>query len=203
MSDPSKVGEVKKGGQPAWSYDLRGMSIFWIPKAEQLDRMVRLGFGAWTQDCERARQTARTHGAVPYGYPPSTITVSFFLAALAIENLLKGCLVVEKPDSIRDGKFRGNVIGSHDLLAIAHEASVPLTADEADFCRIGTDAIMSFGRYHIAKNSDHDTTQLTIEQGAFPIYEELFYKLLRRLKEKPWKNADGSGPDYVAPYVGR
>lgn len=203
MSEPSKVGEIQKGGQPTWSYDMRGMSMFWIPKAEELDRMVRLGFVAWTEDCERIRETVRTDGAVPYDYPPNTLMVCFFLAALAIENLLKGCLIVEKPETIKDGKFRGNAIGSHNLLAIALEAGVPLTKDEDDFCQLGTEAIMSFGRYHMAKNAHHDTTRLTIKQSAFPIYEELFNKLHRRLKEMPWKHADGSGPDYVAPYAGR
>jgi hypothetical protein len=203
MSAESKVGEITKGGQPVWSYDLRGMSMFWIPKAEELDRMVRLGFVAWTEDCERIRETVRTDGAVPYDHPPSTLTVCFFLAALAVENLLKGCLVVEKPETIKDGRFRGDAIGSHDLLVIAREAGVSLTNDEEDFCRIGTEAIMSFGRYHMSKKAQHDTAQLTIKQSAFPIYEALFNKLHRRLKETPWKRADGSGPDYVAPYEPR
>ena len=189
MQQDSPVGSITKGGQPNWSFGMQGMSIMWINKAEALDRMAQLGFSAWMADCASLRAYVAADGHGPNPHKPDTCMASFFVAALAIENLLKGCLVIEHPEYIEGGRFHGRVFGSHDLRAIAADASVTLDLDEHDFCELGTESIRSFGRYHIGKNVTDSPSSLTVKDGAFPIYERLFNRLRERILAKPWKSA--------------
>jgi hypothetical protein len=167
---------------------MMGMSHFWSDKAEELDRMVRLGFIAWRQDTDaiRAHAADPSRTALPSG--PKTLAVTFFLAATAIENLLKANLVVEHPEFISKGRLRGAAIVSHDLLGLARDAGVALDPDEADFCELGSEAIRSFGRYHIGKRASTTPSRITIKEGAFLVYERLRTKLQKRVDVRPWKN---------------
>jgi len=161
--------------------------MFWLSKAEQMDRMVRLGYTAWREDVEaiRAYRTDPKQNALPN--QPPTLTVTFFLAAVAIENLLKANLVVEHPEYISKGRFQGKVIGSHDLLSIARDAGVSLGPDETDFCELGSEAVRSFGRYHIGKNASDSPNRCTVKDSAFPVYERLYARLWKRIETQPWK----------------
>lgn len=188
MRSNSPIGDFQKGGHPYWVFDIQATSLFWIPKALELNRMVELGFSAWRQDLYTLRKFSEADGLTPYQHNPTTLTVSFFLAALAIENLLKALLVKAHPEYIKNGKFRDKFITSHDLKKIAFDAGVPLTADEEDFCEFGTEAIKHFGRYHLAKNFLESPDILIVKDTAFPIYEELFNRLLSDVESNPCNN---------------
>lgn len=187
MRANNMIGVFEKGGQPNWSYDLQGSPLFWIPKAEELHRMVELGFSTWRGDVEKIREIAS--GSVPASTSigPPTLSVSFFLAALAIENLLKAILVRQKPESIRDGKFRGEVISSHELLKIANEASISLNPDEQDFCELASEAIATFGRYQLGKNMGESPTKVKVKSTAFAVYERLYQRLINDIKASPFQ----------------
>jgi hypothetical protein len=180
----NSVGEISKGGGPAWAFDmLAGFPVNWRHKAAELDRMVRLGYQAFQQDLIKIKGAVVAN--VNPSMEPSVFDVSFFLAALAIENLLKGALVFAHPEYIKDGKFRGNTIGSHDLVLIAKDAGILLNSDETMFCEIGTEAIMSFGRYHTGKNMNNASTRRTIKVSAFAVYEGLYQKLWEYIEKNP------------------
>ncbi|MCX6843032.1 MAG: hypothetical protein NTX53_12205 [candidate division WOR-3 bacterium] len=194
MQKNSAVGSIEKGLQPDWAFDMLGTSLFWRTKADELDRMVRLGYMAWREDIEaiRAYTTDPERGTLEHR--PSTLTVAFFLAAVAIENLLKANFVVEHPECISKGKFRGDVITNHDLCEIAREARIDLESDERDFCELGSEAIGSFGRYHIGKNSTDSPNGYTVKDSAFPIYERLYARLRKRIETQPWKKPAAGQP---------
>lgn len=186
MRDDNPIGTIVKGGHSAWSFDMQGFPVFWINKADELHRMVELGFLAWREDIEALRVFAQSQGLSEFHQKPSTLIVSFFLASLAIENLLKAILVREHPDYIKDGRFHGPVISSHNLKDIADDAGIELTDDEKDFCELGTECIQSFGRYHIAKNMTHSPTQLSVKEAAFSVYENFFERLKSDIHQKPF-----------------
>ncbi|GEM_PF-2885790 len=189
MRSDSPVGSISKGIQPDWSYDMQGMSLFWLSKAEQMDRMVRLGYTAWREDVEaiRAHREDPKQNVLPSR--PTTLVVAFFLASTAIENLLKASLVVENPECISKGRFQGKVIGKHNLLRIAEDAGIALNPDERDFCELGSEAILSFGRYHIGKKAADSPNRVTVRDSAFPIYERLYDRLRKRIEAQPWKRS--------------
>jgi hypothetical protein len=189
MKKNSAVGSIQKGLQPDWAFDMLGMAPFWLSKAEQMDRMVRLGYGAWREDVEAIRAYTADPKQCALEHKPSTLTVAFFLAAVAIEDLLKANLVVEHPECISQGKFARGVIRTHCLREIARDAGVALDPDEADFCELGTEAIRNFGRYHIGKNASDTPNRCTVKGGAFRIYERLYDRLRKRIEAQPWKRS--------------
>ena len=194
MQKNSAVGSITKGLQPDWAFDMLGMAPFWRSKAEEVDRMAHLGYRAWREDVEAicAYTTDPERGTLEHR--PSTLTVAFFLAAVAIENLLKANLVVEHPECISKGKFRGEVITNHDLTEIAIDAGVVFEPDERDFCEHGSEAIRSFGRYHIGKNMTDSPSGYTVKESAFPIYERLYARLWKRIETQPWKKPAAGQP---------
>lgn len=196
MQTNSPVGEIEKGGQPTWAFDLLGTTVFWLGKAEELDRMVKMGFDAWLEDVQTIREYVNSDGKGELKHPPRTLTVSFFLASLAIENLLKAVLVREHPEYIQGGKFRGKFISSHNLMDIARDAAIELTNDEQDLCELGTECILSFGRYHTGKSVSDSPSKITVKQTAFAIYEDLFNRLHRDVLSNPYPlRTEQSGGD--------
>lgn len=185
MHANNPVGEIEKEGQPSWAFDLLGTTSFWLSKSEELNRMVELGLLAWRDDVERLRAFANSDGSGEFSHEPSTLTVSFFLASLAIENLLKAVLVREHPEYIQNGKFRGQFISSHNLAEIAREAGIKLTNDEEDFCELGTECVLSFGRYHMGKSVAESPSRIVVKTTAFTVYESFFIRLWQDVAGNP------------------
>jgi hypothetical protein len=188
MRKNSPIGQIAKGGQSAISFDLGGHAFFWIGKAEELNRMVWLGVETSEQDAIRLRFHASSDGLTPFDHRPTTVWVSFFLAAVAVENLMKGCLIQVHPEYIAKGKFRGHLMGSHDLLRIGQDAGISLDADERDFCELGTESILTFGRYHTGKNTNDSPTEIRVSAAAFPVYRCLYGRLHDQLLKGFSKN---------------
>src|SRR2546428_9517496 len=121
----SPIGNFAKGKMSAPEFDFMGRgAAWWLWKAEELHRMATLGVQAHYADCEERRPFFAKRDFTGYVLKPSTLKVAFFLAVLAIENLLKGSLVKEHPEYIKDGKFRGEIISSHNLIKIARDANI-------------------------------------------------------------------------------
>jgi hypothetical protein len=127
---------------------------YWEIKAEEFDRLVRLALKAYEDDWQLTLASLRN----PDYYSKSSgqrhgiqLESILFLAAVAIENLLKGILVIKNPATVSKGRLQGPVICTHDLLKIAHEAGVALERSETDFCKLGTGAILQYGRYSLGK----------------------------------------------------
>ena len=184
MRPDNPIGNIIKGGLHSRYFDIAGLPIMWTVKAKEMHRMVELGLEAWKSDISSIKAFRR--GGPAYTHPPSTLTVSLFLAALAIENLLKALLVREHPDYIKDGKLRGKVISSHNLLEIAADANFDLSENEQDFCELGTECILVFGRYHIAKNVSSHPTTIEVKESAFKVYESLYNRLQKNIEDKPF-----------------
>jgi hypothetical protein len=119
---------------PPWVFDMQGMSLSWLEKAKELKRAACLVWQGVQYDFNELRRVAsRDYDPDrdnPPQYLPSVMGPFVLLAALAIENLLKGLLVIDHPEYVKHGKLRGEVITSHDLLRLAEEANIDLDEDE-------------------------------------------------------------------------
>jgi hypothetical protein len=184
MSTTSRVGEIqKRAGGDVLDFALSAMPIFWKTTAEQLDRMARIGFFVWKSDIQGFREWLKEKiGA--FETPPSTTYVAFFLAALAIENLLKGCVVIKHPEYLKDGEL-SREIKTHRLLDLASEADLTLSADEEDFCRIGTAAIEIFGRYPTGVKIVDCLAVIKIKDTAFGVYQAFYDRLVAVVDANP------------------
>jgi hypothetical protein len=183
----SKIGYAIKGIN-ASTFDALGFSMFWLYSAEELDRMVSLGLEAVRSDMIQLEQYCKTDLSGPHPQiKPSVHFVSLYLAALSIENLLKGALVIEHPDLIKNGKLHGDTISSHDLIKIAQNANIPLNSEEIEFCQLGTTSIESFGRYRLAKNAAKTPSEVSVGPPTFDVYRAFYNRLHTQIFAQPWK----------------
>jgi hypothetical protein len=183
MQANSQVGSIVKGGESVAGYTPRAAPFFWVVQAKRLDRMVRLGVQALQGNVRSIENRTGSPDDTDYVHCASIAMTTFMLASLAVENLLKASLLMVHPEYIRDGKFRGETISSHDLRLIAKDAGVYLSPDEEDFCELGTESILQFGRYPIAKNVTHTPTEIRVGFTAFDVYGQLYDRLVRYVQE--------------------
>ena len=123
---------------------------------------------AWPRprDHGRADEAPRTEGLH---------FTSLFLAALALENVLKSLLFVRHPERVKDKKLDFGVPG-HDLAGLAKTASFELSPDEEGFLRVSAGpSITTFGRYATPlKNNSDCPGSYTLHTGSFGHFEEVF-----------------------------
>ena len=165
-----------------------GMLFFWQGTADELRRAAGLVWGGVQQDFWEAKRVA-SDDYDPEQHPPSVMSCFVFLAALSIENLFKGLIVIDHPEYVEQGKLRGDVITKHDLILLAKEARVTLNDEERDLCELGSSAIVSWGRYPIPKNVSEMNSKITVNERICQVFDELFIRLseciTNRFKKRP------------------
>ena len=125
-------------------------------------------------------------------------TVAFMLAGYALENVYKGIMFTKTPQDIRrigeifkDPKCQGG----HDLIWLAEQAGLTLSADEAKTLEILTEHSLWAGRYPCPKNFEQVSYNLvvsTIDKAYARAIEE--YEKSRPIwAEKAKKGLDADG----------
>ena len=196
MPDENKVGHMSPYSGPSDTFDTLGKPFFWHSKAKQLKRAAWLVWQGVQHDFNESRRFALAYknhhpdkGDPPqHQHLPPVMDPFVLLAALAIENLLKGVLVVDHPEYVKDGKLRGKIIRSHDLLILAKEANVDLDEDEKALCELGTSAIKGWGRYPISADVSKMTSMVAIKGTAGEVFEHLFDRLAEAILQKPFSS---------------
>ena len=118
-------------GEAFWRerFDMTGAEPWtWLFRARGLRRSATALYRRFEEENERLLE--RAHGgdaqalgkAKEYDLIPSCL----LLAALAIENLIKGVLVRVQPDTFRDGQLP-KVLNDHDLERLCDRAGIPVT----------------------------------------------------------------------------
>ncbi len=118
-------------GEAFWRerFDMTGAEPWtWLFRARGLRRSATALYRRFEEENERLLE--RAHGgdaqalgkAKEYDLIPSCL----LLAALAIENLIKGVLVRVQPDTFRDGQLP-TVLNDHDLERLCDRAGIPVT----------------------------------------------------------------------------
>ena len=102
---------------------------------------------------------------------------SLFLAALALENVLKAVVVVRVPDIVKEGglKFGGS---AHKLSELADKGSFTLSDDERKFLDVSASpCITDFGRYRIPMSvakAKESPGHFHFHSGGFKHFESIF-----------------------------
>ena len=136
-----------------------GWPHFWLDKAKELDRAANIILQSVHQDLDDFRQSideVRNNPGGPFRVTPRPLMeTSFFLGALALENLLKSLYIQAHNECLRDGKLRGDVVTNHELKPIADALKLSLDGNEQLLLEMGSDAIVSWGRYPLPRNVGH------------------------------------------------
>ena len=109
----------------------------------------------------------------------------FFLLGIAIENLIKGILISENPDYLKDGKISANISSGHNISFLAEQIkSLTFNDTEQNIFKTLSDVIPYWGKYPIPKNFNNLKKEVFFNEKWYneliAIFEKLevnFYKL--------------------------
>ena len=159
--------------------------LSWLVSAESLERSTEI---LWEQD---KRDVEALEGASVGDPTPAFVTrVAMLLAALTIENLLKGICVAREPARNQKGEFQ---IKTHKLLDLADRADVELRKEENDLLESLEAFIEWAGRYPRPLRYE-DMLPRTLRSGGFgplgggvsggdiKVWRELVHRLGDRLR---------------------
>ena len=122
--------------------DRAGDPFFWLAQAKELDSAAMV---IWTV----MRKNLVKMSEFEVGTVVRCVNLGgvFWLnAGLAIENLLKGIIVNDRPDLVVDGRI-GRKLRTHNLMRLARLASIELDPIEGYFLWVGTECVTWAGRY--------------------------------------------------------
>ncbi|MBC7556999.1 MAG: hypothetical protein H7195_08575 [Chryseobacterium sp.] len=103
--------------------------------------------------------------------------VYFFLLGIAIENLIKGILISEYPQYLKDGKISSEISSGHNIKNLSGKiTSLSFDKNENEIFEILSELIPYWGKYPIPKNFNH------VKNEKF--FDEVWYENLIRLYEK-------------------
>lgn len=115
--------------------------------------------------------------------------VYILLAGLSLENLIKGILISQNPDIVKDDKLPFSGSG-HEIIKYFKEANIDLDSDEEKFLNKAEEFILCFGRYPIYKaakkydgRKEKDIPLIGIQTDAI-IFNKLYLRL-SDMYEKP------------------
>jgi len=170
-----------------------GLPFFWQETVDELRRAAGLVWYGVQQDFWEVKRVAHEdydpEKDAPLQHQPSVMNCFVFLAALSIENLFKGLIVIDHPEYVKQGKLRGGVITTHNLIHLAKEARVTLSGEEHDLCELGSSAIVSWGRYPISRDVSKMKGKITVNERICQVFDELFIRLseciTNRFKKRP------------------
>lgn len=108
----------------------------------------------------------------------------FLLMGFAIENLLKGILVFDKPELVNQGKL-DNEIKSHNLKSLAMKIpNLTLDDEKKEFLETLSDAIPDWGRYPCPLKFQQIKDEVKYSENMNNHYHELRESLRNRLIER-------------------
>lgn len=116
----------------------------------------------------------------------------YLLITFAIENLIKGILVLRNPDFVNSGTLKKE-IKTHDLFALSIEANLNLLVREKNLLRKLTHIGLSTARYPIGLNEHFEIIPVEFVQKDENTYKKLFIKLRDMLAKEFNKNGWDSG----------
>lgn len=108
----------------------------------------------------------------------------FILMGLAIENLMKGILISENPDYIKNGKINSEISSGHNLEFLSKKIeTLSFIEKEKEIFKILSMVIPYWGKYPIPKNFNQLESEIFMTEKWFYDLIELYSKLEFKLCE--------------------
>lgn len=160
----------------------------WLEYAEELRDAAEL---IWTQEQGSLRLHVQLSAKKRVLSKKETSPVSrpyLLLAGFALENLLKGLLILKEPKHITSGAL-SHELKTHDLLALSAQIlGLRLSRKEESLCKQMTQAIPYWGRYPIPLKQQQVMPSLAVNENTRTVFLELFDRLAHELY---WAVRDG------------
>jgi hypothetical protein len=179
ITGSNKLQEFVKDASPAQ----------WLQYAEELRDSAEL---IWSHEDESLRVRVETNAercAVGGPFRVSGVSRTYLLlAGFALENVLKGLLVLEDPRHINTGAL-SRELRSHNIEVLASKVQgLTLAEDEDQFCALVTAVIPYWGRYPIPLDKNRIMPEVGMAEARRHLFLGLFGRLAHRLY---WSVRDG------------
>ena len=169
-------------------YINKGNPWEWLEYAEELHFCSE---SLWQNDFKNEKITLKL-GEKTESIKESMISRTYFLTiSLAIENLLKGILIANQPEHIDNG-ILNKKLKTHNLENLANKVlEINFSEKETRLFEIGTNAIMSWGRYPITLSFKKPNNEIRLTSELRDTYLSLNNKLSEFLYRKIRKGWNG------------
>lgn len=170
-------------------YILNAHPIQWIEYSEELRDSSEL---IWKESLQ-----TKVHINFPSRIDKPGLSRPYFLnIGFSIENLLKGLLISENPDYLKDGKISSEISSGHNLENLASKVrSLNFDKKELDFLKILSKAIPNWSRYPIPKRWEITNKEEIINENIREIFLKIWDKIGFKIYEL---TKDGwNGPNEV------
>ncbi len=179
ITESNKLQEFVRDASPAQ----------WLQYTEELRDNAEL---IWSHEDESLRVGVVTNAercAVGGPFRVSGVSRTYLLlAGFALENVLKGLLVLEDPRHINTGAL-SRKLTSHNIKGLASKVrNLTLSADEHQFCALVTAVIPYWGRYPIPLDKNRIMPEVGMTETRRHLFLALFGRLAHRLY---WSVRDG------------
>jgi len=176
----------------------------WLEKAEKLKRASLILYNAdlpdlrlYDQAYKKALEEIGEEGSAPVGHPHPDMLPAFSMFGSAMENLFKGVMVHKDLGLIGADKLSQS-LKSHDLLDLAKEAGMTLSAPETSLLAWLSEVVIWKARYSVPTNLKFgdaffhrlDNISLLDAETCMKVLEELFARTTKMLPE-PKKLREG------------
>ena len=172
----NEIGKIYGQGVSEEQFVHAASAISWYHSAQPLHRAANVLVSQVSKDWQRLEQLAESSQDSSVTHPPDLFRQFFLLAAFALENILKGVVVGAEPQLAQGGKLQG-ILTSHDLVAIAQRAKIPLSPEESRFCELASSASVSWGRYPASVKANQHVSSLSITGSSVQVFNDLYSRI--------------------------
>lgn len=124
--------------------------IYWFLNAQNLKKDSELVLDASEQAYNKCMDRSIPLEGIDL-FALTVFPVSVLLAGLAIENLLKGVIISQEPDSVKSGKLDSWISSTHNLTQLCGRAKVNVDQSEQDLILVLTESVVWSGKYPVPK----------------------------------------------------
>ena len=171
-------------------YIINSNPIQWIEYSEELRDSSEL---IWEES-----KRITVHNNFPSRQDRPGLSRTYFLIiGFSLENLIKGLLISENSDYLKDGKISPEISSGHNLGKLASKIStLNFDKEELDFLKILSKAIPNWSRYPIPKRWEEKNTEKILNENI----REQFLKMWDKIGFKIYNlTKDGwNGPNEVS-----
>lgn len=127
---------------------------------------------------------------------PGVSRTYMLIIGLSLENLIKGLLISEEPNYVKDGRLDSAITSGHNLYSLSNKSTTfTFTEEEQTLLKILSDAIPNWGKYPTPKKFE----QIVGETHSTPEIRETFFNLYNKLERDIYEmtHSGWKGPNDV------
>ncbi|RNL88522.1 hypothetical protein ED312_08730 [Sinomicrobium pectinilyticum] len=169
-------------------YIVNAFPIQWVEYSEELRDASEL---IWNES-----KNTWVHNNFPIRQNKPGLSRTYFLnIGFSLENLIKGLLISENPDYLKNGKISPEISSGHNLEnLISKITTLNFDEKEMDFLKILSKAIPNWSRYPIPKRWETENNEKIVSEDIRKQFLEMWNKIgfkIYELTKDGWNGPNG------------